>query len=58
MVSSKQPKLGLMQEFSRISESTTGHTFTPCVGYFTSPDIDTREKGPLDTGKCWMNKIA
>ena len=25
-----------------ISESTTGYTFTPCVGSFTSPDIDTR----------------
>ena len=24
------------------SESTTGYTFTPCVGYFTSPGIDTR----------------
>ena len=38
-----------MQElfFSRISESTTGYTFTPCVGYFTSPGIDTRQKGPL-----------
>ena len=23
------------------SESTTGYTFTPCVGYFTSPGIDT-----------------
>ena len=28
--------------FSRISESTTGYTFTPCVGSFTSPGIDTR----------------
>ena len=27
----------------RISESTTGYTFTPCVG---SPGIDTRKKGP------------
>ena len=27
-------------------ESTTGYTFTPCVGYFTSPGIDTRYKGP------------
>ena len=26
-------------------ESTRGYTFTPCVGYFTSPGIDTREKG-------------
>ena len=26
---------------SRISESTTGYTFTPCVGSFTSPGIDT-----------------
>ena len=44
VVFSKQPKLGLMQElsFSRISESTTGYTFTPCVGSFTSPGIDTR----------------
>ena len=24
------------------SESTTGYTFTPCVGSFTSPGIDTR----------------
>ena len=23
-------------------ESTTGYTFTHCVGYFTSPGIDTR----------------
>ena len=44
VVTSKQPKLGLTQElfFGRISESTTGYTFTPCVGSFTSPDIDTR----------------
>ena len=44
VVSSKQPKLGLTQElsFSRITESTTGYTFTPCVGSFTSPSIDTR----------------
>ena len=37
-----------MQEllFSRICESTTGYTFTPCVGSFTSPGIDTRQKGP------------
>ena len=28
--------------FSRICESTTGYTFTPCVGSFTSPGIDTR----------------
>ena len=36
--------LGLTQElfFSRISESTTGYTFTPCVRSFTSPGIDTR----------------
>ena len=27
-------------------ESTTCYTFTPCVGYFTSPAIDTRIKGP------------
>ena len=48
MVTSKQPKLGLMQElsFSRISESTTCYTFTPCVGCFTSAGIDTRSKGP------------
>ena len=47
MVSSKQPKLGLTQELSsRISESTTGYTFIPCVGSFTSPGIDTRWKGP------------
>ena len=44
MVTSKQPKLGLTLElfFSRISESTTGYTFTPCVGYFTSLGTDTR----------------
>ena len=48
VVSSKQPKLGLTQglSFSRISESTTGYTFTPCVGSFTSPGIDIRYKGP------------
>ena len=37
VVSSEQPKLGLMQElsFSTISESTTGYTFTPCgIFYF------------------------
>ena len=28
--------------FSRISESTTGYTFTPCVGSFMSPGIDRR----------------
>ena len=28
--------------FSRISESTAGYTFTPCVESFTSPGIDTR----------------
>ena len=27
-------------------ESTTGYTFTPCVGYFASTGIDTRWKGP------------
>ena len=32
--------------FSRICESTTRYTFTPCVGSFTSPGIDTRQKGP------------
>ena len=39
MITSKQPKLGLMQElfFCRMCESTTGYTFTPCVGSFTSP---------------------
>ena len=26
-------------------ESTTGYTFTPCVGSFTPPGIDTRYKG-------------
>ena len=48
MITSKQPILGLTQElvFSRICESTTGYTFTPCVGSFTSPGIDTRQKGP------------
>ena len=49
-VSSKQPKLGLTQELSsRISESTTGYTFTPCGGSFTSPGIDT---------KCGVKEIA
>ena len=28
--------------FFRISESTAGYTFIPCVGSFTSPGIDTR----------------
>ena len=28
--------------FFRISESTTGYIFTPCVGSFSSPGIDTR----------------
>ena len=44
VVYSKQPKLGLTQElfFSKMSESTTGYTFTPCVGSFTSPDTDTK----------------
>ena len=48
VITSKQPKLGLTQElsFSRITEYTTGYTFTPCVGSFTSPGIDTRQKGP------------
>ena len=47
LFSSKQPKLGLTQElFSRISESTIGYTFAPCVGSFASPGIDTRQKGP------------
>ena len=27
---------------SRVSESTTDYTFTPCVGSFTSSGIDTR----------------
>ena len=42
VVSSKQPKLGLTQEFSRISESITGYQFTPCVGSFTPNGIGTR----------------
>ena len=48
MITSKQPKLGLTQElfFSRICQSTTGYTFTLCVGSFISPGIDTRQKGP------------
>ena len=46
VVSSKQPKLRLMQEFSRISEYTLGYTFTSGVGSFTSLGIDTRYKGP------------
>ena len=32
----------LQLAFSRVNESTTGYTSTPRVGYFTSPDIDTR----------------
>ena len=51
MITSKQPKLGLTQElfFSRICESTTGYTFTPCMGSFTSPGIDTRQKRSFET---------
>ena len=30
--------------FSRTNESTTGYTFTSCVGSFISPGIDTRQK--------------
>ena len=33
-ISSKQSKLGLTQEFSRISESPTGHTFTLYVIFY------------------------
>ena len=40
------PNLGLRSCCSRMSESATGYTFTPCVGSFTSPGIDTRQKGP------------
>ena len=29
----------------RVTDSTTGYTFTPCVGYVTSPGIDTKQKG-------------
>ena len=51
--------------FSRISESTTGYTCTPCVGSVTSPGIDTthtRDHQLLvsllkDTGKCWVTKL-
>ena len=66
MITSKQPKLGLTQElfFCRICESTTGYTFTPCVGSFTSPGIDIRQKGPpalmslpKDTGRCGVKKL-
>ena len=32
--------------FSRMNESTICYTFTPCVGYYISPGIDTRQKGP------------
>ena len=37
-------ELGLTQELSlsRISDSTTGYTFTPCVGFLYYPSIDTR----------------
>ena len=65
VVSSKQHKLGLTQElfFSRISESTTGYTFTPCVGSFTShgiePDkMDHRLLVSLPKDKCGVDEIA
>ena len=47
VASSKQHKLGLTQELSisRFRESTKCYTFTPSVGSFTSPGIDTRYKG-------------
>ena len=32
--------------FSRVGESTTDYTCTPCVGSFTSPGIDIGWKGP------------
>ena len=37
--SSKQ--LTQEKSFPRISESTTSYSFTPCMGSFTSPGIDT-----------------
>ena len=37
---SKQPKHG-EPSFSQISDSTTGYIFTPCVGSFSFPGIDT-----------------
>ena len=50
---------------SRISESTTGYTFTPCVIYFNTPGIHTSMKEPLAFGvsserhrQCEMNEIA
>ena len=51
--------------FSAVSESATGYTFTPCVGSFTSPGIDTRYKGspPFIVSserhrQCEVNEIA
>ena len=57
VITSKQPKLGLTQEllFSRICESTTGYTFTPCVGSFTSPGIDTRQTVACKVRALWLS---
>ena len=42
---------GYLQTASSLElESTTGYTFTPCVGFFTSPG--------LGTYKCGVNEIA
>ena len=55
--------IGLELSFSRISESTTGYTFTPCAGSFTSPYIPDRRDHrllvslPKDTGKCGVMKL-
>ena len=37
---------GLTDRAHQLCESMTGYTSTPCVGYFTSPGNDTRQKGP------------
>ena len=38
--------VGLYIEITSIDRLQAGYTFTPCVGSFTSPGIDTRQKGP------------
>ena len=40
----------------RLGRCATGYTFTPCVGYFTSPDLDTRPKGPTDFSVSYKSK--
>ena len=50
---------------SRINKSTTSYTFTPYVGSFTTPGLDTRYKGPPAVsvsserhGQCKGNEIV